>query len=70
MDRIFPASRRVNKTVGPLLRRVTKLPVASDEVFSAGRRFYGTASTACAKLLERSPGDHQRAARREPGAHW
>ena len=40
MDRLFPMSRRVNKTVGPLLRRVTNLPVAGDEVFSAGRRFY------------------------------
>jgi len=40
MERIFPASRRVNKTVGPLLRRVTNLPVAGDEVFSAARRFY------------------------------
>jgi arsenite/tail-anchored protein-transporting ATPase len=40
MDRIFPTSRRVNKTVGPLLRRVTKLPIATDDVFSAGRRFY------------------------------
>jgi arsenite-transporting ATPase len=40
MERLFPVGRRVNKTVGPILRRVTKLPVASDHVFSATRRFY------------------------------
>jgi arsenite-transporting ATPase len=40
MDRLFPVSRRVNKAVSPVLRRVTSLPVASDSVFAAGRRFY------------------------------
>jgi arsenite-transporting ATPase len=40
MERIFPVGRRVNKTVGPILRRVTKLPVAGDDVFSGVRRFY------------------------------
>ena len=40
MDRLFPMTRRVNKAVGPVLRRVTNLPVAGDNVFSAGRRFY------------------------------
>jgi arsenite-transporting ATPase len=40
MERLFPASRRVNKAVGPVLRRVTNLPVAGDNVFAAARRFY------------------------------
>src|SRR3954447_23216873 len=40
MERLFPVSRRVNKAVGPVLKRVTSLPVASDSVFAAGRRFY------------------------------
>jgi arsenite-transporting ATPase len=40
MDRLFPVSRRVNKAVGPVLKRVTTLPVANDTVFAAGRRFY------------------------------
>ena len=40
MDRLFPVGRRVNKAVGPVLRRVTSLPVASDDVFGAARRFY------------------------------
>ncbi len=40
MERLFPVSRRVNKAVGPVLRRVTSLPVADDSVFVAGRRFY------------------------------
>src|SRR5437879_5127524 len=40
MERLFPVGRRVNKTVGPILRRVTNLPVAGDDVFSAARRFY------------------------------
>jgi len=40
MERLFPVSRRVNKAVGPVLKRVTTLPVASDTVFAAGRRFY------------------------------
>lgn len=40
MERLFPVSRRLNKAVGPVLRRVTSLPVAKDSVFSAGQRFY------------------------------
>jgi arsenite-transporting ATPase len=40
MDRLFPVSRRVNKAVGPVLKRVTTLPIANDTVFAAGRRFY------------------------------
>ena len=40
MTKVFPASRRVNKALSPILSRVTKLPVAGDEVFGSARRFY------------------------------
>ncbi|MBV9666154.1 MAG: ArsA family ATPase, partial [Actinobacteria bacterium] len=40
MDRIFPAERRVVKAVRPVLRRMTSLPIAGDNVFAATRRFY------------------------------
>ena len=40
MDRIFPTNRRLAKVVRPVLNRVTKMPVANDEVFAAVRRFY------------------------------
>ena len=40
MDRVFPMSRRVNKVVGPVVSRMTRLPVAGDRVFGAADRFY------------------------------
>jgi arsenite-transporting ATPase len=40
MDRVFPTGRRLNRVVGPVLRRVTSLPVAGDEVLGASLRFY------------------------------
>lgn len=40
MDRLFPASRRMSRMVGPLVSRMTSLPVAGDAVFEAGQRFY------------------------------
>jgi arsenite-transporting ATPase len=40
MERVFPMGRRMNRMIGPVLSRVTKLPVAGDEVFGASRRFY------------------------------
>lgn len=40
MDRVFPVGRRLTKVVRPLLRTVTSLPVAGDDVFDATRRFY------------------------------
>lgn len=40
MDRAFPATRRLNKVLGPVVARVSSLPVAGDEVFAAGQRFY------------------------------
>ncbi|CAB4893434.1 unannotated protein [freshwater metagenome] len=42
MDRLYPASRRVNRMVGPLISRLTSLPVADDAVFSAGQRLYAS----------------------------
>jgi arsenite-transporting ATPase len=40
MERIFPVERRLVKAVRPILSRVTNLPIASDAVFDATRRFY------------------------------
>lgn len=40
MERVFPLGRRVNRAVGPVLKRVSNLPVAGDDVFAASRRFY------------------------------
>jgi len=40
MERLFPVGRRVNRVVGPVLSRVTSLPVAGDDVFAATSRFY------------------------------
>ena len=40
MARVFPMTRRVNRVVGPVVSRMTKLPVAGDRVFGAADRFY------------------------------
>lgn len=40
MERLFPMSRRMNRMVGPVLSRLTNLPMADDTVFTAGQRFY------------------------------
>lgn len=40
MDRFFPATRRLNRVVGPLISRLSSLPVADDTVVMAGKRFY------------------------------
>lgn len=40
MDRLFPASRRINRMVSPVLGRLSSLPVADDSVFAAGQRFH------------------------------
>jgi arsenite-transporting ATPase len=42
MDRIFPMTRRLNRVLSPVVRRVSSLPVAGDEVFAASRRFFGS----------------------------
>lgn len=40
MERVFPTSRRLHRAVAPVLGRVTRLPVAGDEVFGSAERFY------------------------------
>ncbi len=40
MDRVFPMGRRVNRLLGPVLSRVSSLPVAGDDVFGAANQFY------------------------------
>jgi arsenite-transporting ATPase len=40
MERLFPVGRRVNKVIGPVLSRVTSLPMADDRVFAATSDFY------------------------------
>ncbi len=40
MQRLFPAGRKVNKVVAPLVRRVSSLPVAPDGVFAATESVY------------------------------
>jgi arsenite/tail-anchored protein-transporting ATPase len=40
MERIFPVQRRVNRVVSPVVRRLTSLPAAGDDVFAATRSFY------------------------------
>jgi arsenite/tail-anchored protein-transporting ATPase len=40
MERLFPVGRRVNKVIGPVLSRVTSLPMADDNVFAATSAFY------------------------------
>ncbi|MBA3281424.1 MAG: ArsA family ATPase [Acidimicrobiia bacterium] len=40
MDRVFPASRKVNKVISPLLGRVSGIPLPGDEVFGSAATFY------------------------------
>ena len=40
LDRLFPVGRRLNRVVAPVLGRMTSLPVAGDEVFSAGQQVF------------------------------
>ncbi|MBW3669906.1 MAG: TRC40/GET3/ArsA family transport-energizing ATPase [Actinobacteria bacterium] len=40
MERVFPATRTITKVVRPILRTVSTVPVAGDDVFDATRRFY------------------------------
>jgi len=40
MDRVFPALRRVNGVISPVLTRVSTLPAPGDAVFGALARFY------------------------------
>ncbi len=41
IERIFPVERRIVKTVRPLVKRVTSLPIAGDRVFDAIERLHG-----------------------------
>jgi len=40
MDRLFPLTRRMTRIVGPVVSRLTAIPVADAAVFSAGQRLY------------------------------
>lgn len=40
MDRIFPASRRMNRLIRPVLSRMTNIPLAGDNVYGASQRLY------------------------------
>jgi arsenite-transporting ATPase len=40
MEKLFPMSRRVTRMVGPVVSRLTSVPVADEKVFSAGQRLY------------------------------
>ena len=40
MNRVFPATRRLNKLVRPIATKLTNMPVAADSVFAAASRFY------------------------------
>jgi arsenite-transporting ATPase len=40
MERIFPVGRRVTGLVRPILKTVTTMPIAGDQVFAATLRFY------------------------------
>jgi arsenite-transporting ATPase len=39
IDRVFPLGRGVTRVLGPLVRSLSSLPVASGELFDAGERF-------------------------------
>lgn len=45
MDKFFPTSRRLNRVVGPVLSRISSIPVADDTVLMAGKRFYDRIDT-------------------------
>ncbi len=40
MDRAFPLGRKLTKTLGPMVGKMTNLPVANDEVFAAVELLY------------------------------
>lgn len=40
MERVFPTSRRLHRVAGPVLSRMTSLPMAGDAVFGSAERFY------------------------------
>ncbi len=40
MDKVFAVQRRMTRAARPMLARLTNMPIASDQVFAAIRRFY------------------------------
>ncbi len=52
MDRLFPAQRRITKMVSPVLTRLTRLPVANDEVFGSVEAFYNRIRVARELLID------------------
>ncbi len=40
MDRLFPAQRRITRLVAPALTRLTRVPVAGEDVFGSVEAFY------------------------------
>lgn len=50
MERAFPMSRRVVKAIGPVVRRLSSVPVANDRVFEASERLYEELSAVRALL--------------------
>jgi len=40
MERLFPLGRQVTRVLGPVVGRVSSVPVAGDDVFGAAWRFY------------------------------
>ncbi len=54
MDRLFPVTRRVNRLLGPVLSRMSQLPMADDAVFSATKRLYAQLDGVKELLADRS----------------
>jgi len=40
LDKIFPIQRQLNKLAGPMVRRVTGMPMPDDRVFAAGEELF------------------------------
>ncbi len=40
LDKIFPIQRQINKLAGPMVRRVTGMPMPDDRVFAAGEELF------------------------------
>lgn len=53
MARVLPTGRRINRVVGPVVRSLSGLPVAGDEVFSATERVHAHLLAVQALLADR-----------------
>jgi len=40
LDKIFPIQRQINKVAGPMVRRMTGMPMPDDRVFAAGEELF------------------------------